>query len=329
MSAAQCRAPAATLPPARGGPRRAPRRWLRCRMMMPRRPFGQASAALRRAQAPDCQSGSASVPSGMALNQDSAPVLFDRALLRRAARRARRSGPRTFLLDRVAEDMGDRLQAVMRDFSMRPTSGRRATAARRGAGDRVASRSGIVDRRPIADDEACRSRRNRSISPSPRWPAVRQRFAGRAGADPPRAEAGRAVAGGDDRRRYADRTQAILRRGGGRMRGRRVAARRAVCRPARHRRAAAARRLRAAGHRCRSARGALRQRVCADAGSAAHGRHQHPVRAAADADPPRHDAADGGDLCRALRRSGRPHPRHLRCGLAVRLGAAREPARSR
>ena len=30
--------------------------------------------------------------------------------------------------------------------------------------------------------------------------------------------------------------------------------------------------------------------------SAAHGRDQHPGRAAADADPPRHDAADGADL---------------------------------
>ena len=52
----------------------------------------------------------------MALNQDTAPVLFDRALLRRRLDRARRVGPAAFLLDRVAEDMGDRLQAVTRDF---------------------------------------------------------------------------------------------------------------------------------------------------------------------------------------------------------------------
>ena len=35
-----------------------------------------------------------------------------------------------------------------------------------------------------------------------------------------------------------------------------------------------------------------------------------------------------GDLRRALRRSRRPHPRHLRDRLALRLGAAREPAKT-
>ena len=46
----------------------------------------------------------------------SAPILFDRALLQRRQDRARKLGPVTFLLDRVAEDMADRLQAVMRKF---------------------------------------------------------------------------------------------------------------------------------------------------------------------------------------------------------------------
>jgi SAM-dependent methyltransferase len=45
-----------------------------------------------------------------------APVLFDRALLARRQRRTLRLGPATFLLDRVAEDMADRLSAVKRDF---------------------------------------------------------------------------------------------------------------------------------------------------------------------------------------------------------------------
>jgi len=45
-----------------------------------------------------------------------APILFDRALLKQRQARARQLGPATFLLDRVAEDFGDRLQAVMRDF---------------------------------------------------------------------------------------------------------------------------------------------------------------------------------------------------------------------
>jgi SAM-dependent methyltransferase len=52
----------------------------------------------------------------MASNPTSAPVLFDRALLRARQNRARRGGPATFLLDRVAEDMADRLQAVLRVF---------------------------------------------------------------------------------------------------------------------------------------------------------------------------------------------------------------------
>jgi SAM-dependent methyltransferase len=53
----------------------------------------------------------------MASDQTAAPQLFDRALLRARMDRARRAGPATFLLDRVVEDMADRLQAVMRGFS--------------------------------------------------------------------------------------------------------------------------------------------------------------------------------------------------------------------
>src|SRR5579883_1038680 len=46
----------------------------------------------------------------------STPRLFDRALLLRRQRRAAALGPENFLLDRVAEDMNDRLAAVMRNF---------------------------------------------------------------------------------------------------------------------------------------------------------------------------------------------------------------------
>lgn len=53
----------------------------------------------------------------MAPNPTAAPRLFDRALLHARIERARRGGPATFLLDRVAEDMADRLQAVTRGFS--------------------------------------------------------------------------------------------------------------------------------------------------------------------------------------------------------------------
>ena len=53
----------------------------------------------------------------MASNPTAAPVLFDRALLRARMERARRAGPVTFLLDRVREDMEERLAAVTRNFS--------------------------------------------------------------------------------------------------------------------------------------------------------------------------------------------------------------------
>jgi len=53
----------------------------------------------------------------MASNPSTALMLFDRALLRARLNRARRGGPVTFLLDRVAEDMEERLQAVTRNFS--------------------------------------------------------------------------------------------------------------------------------------------------------------------------------------------------------------------
>jgi SAM-dependent methyltransferase len=52
----------------------------------------------------------------MALNPTTAPILFDRALLRARQDRARRGGPATFLLDRVAEETVERLQAVLREF---------------------------------------------------------------------------------------------------------------------------------------------------------------------------------------------------------------------
>ncbi len=53
----------------------------------------------------------------MASNPNAAPNLFDRALLRARQDRALRSGPATFLLERICEDMGERLHAVLRNFS--------------------------------------------------------------------------------------------------------------------------------------------------------------------------------------------------------------------
>ena len=52
----------------------------------------------------------------MVYEPTAAPVLFDRYLLRSRFDRAQRFGPATFLLDRVTEDMAERLNAVLRDF---------------------------------------------------------------------------------------------------------------------------------------------------------------------------------------------------------------------
>jgi SAM-dependent methyltransferase len=48
----------------------------------------------------------------------SIPVVFDRSLLRARRRRAKTLGPATFLLDHVAEDLADRLAAVLRRFDL-------------------------------------------------------------------------------------------------------------------------------------------------------------------------------------------------------------------
>jgi SAM-dependent methyltransferase len=53
----------------------------------------------------------------MAAKPTAAPILFDRALLRARQKRAERQGAAAFLIDRVAEDMAERLHAVLRTFS--------------------------------------------------------------------------------------------------------------------------------------------------------------------------------------------------------------------
>src|SRR5258705_10216948 len=44
------------------------------------------------------------------------PLIFDRSLLRRRRMRAAALGPSTFLIERVAEDLSDRLATVLRRF---------------------------------------------------------------------------------------------------------------------------------------------------------------------------------------------------------------------
>jgi SAM-dependent methyltransferase len=52
------------------------------------------------------------------LNMAPSPLVFDRALLRRRQARARALGFETFLIDRVASDLADRLGAVLREFDV-------------------------------------------------------------------------------------------------------------------------------------------------------------------------------------------------------------------
>jgi SAM-dependent methyltransferase len=67
-----------------------------------------------------------------------APILFDRALLRARQDRARNDGPATFLLDRVTEDMQERLRAVLRQFQNAADIGTAGDQVRNALVNRVA-----------------------------------------------------------------------------------------------------------------------------------------------------------------------------------------------
>jgi SAM-dependent methyltransferase len=59
------------------------------------------------------------------------PAIFDRKLLRLRQARARAFGPETFLVDRVAEELGERLSAVLRQFERAADVGTPTDAVRR------------------------------------------------------------------------------------------------------------------------------------------------------------------------------------------------------
>ncbi|HTC18620.1 MAG TPA: methyltransferase domain-containing protein [Stellaceae bacterium] len=93
------------------------------------------------------------------------PLIFDRVLLRARRRRATALGPATFLLDRVADDLADRLAAVLRRFDQAldlgtPGNQVRTVLARLGsvggivAMDAVLEGKGATARFVIADEEA-------------------------------------------------------------------------------------------------------------------------------------------------------------------------------
>jgi SAM-dependent methyltransferase len=74
------------------------------------------------------------------------PIIFDRALLRQRRCRAAALGPATFLLDRAADDLADRLAAVLRRFEIAVDLGTPGAAVRTAVG-----RLGSVGRIVAAD----------------------------------------------------------------------------------------------------------------------------------------------------------------------------------
>jgi SAM-dependent methyltransferase len=94
------------------------------------------------------------------------PLIFDRSLIRTRRRRAAAMGPATFLLDRVADDLSERLAAVLRRFELAldlgtPGEKVRAALARLGsvgaivAADAIAAAPGaLAPAYVVADEEA-------------------------------------------------------------------------------------------------------------------------------------------------------------------------------
>src|SRR5437763_1813458 len=87
-------------------------------------------------------------------NPNAAPVLFDRALLRARRNRALRGKPATFLLDRVAEDAAERLQAVLRQSKSAADIGTAGNQLRTRLLDRVDQLAAVdlpdIEAEPIA-----------------------------------------------------------------------------------------------------------------------------------------------------------------------------------
>ncbi len=77
------------------------------------------------------------------------PVIFDRRLLRARLARAAAIGPATFLLDSVADDIAERLSAVLRTFDIAVDLGTPTGAVRRAIAERVGTVAAVV-----ADEEA-------------------------------------------------------------------------------------------------------------------------------------------------------------------------------
>jgi SAM-dependent methyltransferase len=82
----------------------------------------------------------------------SGSTIFDRTLLRARQRRALRLGAETFLLDRVASEIAERLSAVLRQFERAADVGTPTDAVRR----TLAGKTGSIEPVGIGDDEVVR-----------------------------------------------------------------------------------------------------------------------------------------------------------------------------
>lgn len=82
----------------------------------------------------------------------SGPAIFDRTLLRARQHRAWALGAETFLLDRVAAELAERLSAVLRQFERAADIGTPGDAVQRA----LAGKVGAIERIGIADDEVMR-----------------------------------------------------------------------------------------------------------------------------------------------------------------------------
>jgi SAM-dependent methyltransferase len=82
----------------------------------------------------------------------SSPAIFDRQLLRRRLARARTLGPATFLIERVAQELGERLSVVLRQFERAADLGTPTDAVLQtlAASGKVAT---VISARNVAIDE--------------------------------------------------------------------------------------------------------------------------------------------------------------------------------
>ena len=197
------------------------------------------------------------ISTGMTPN---APALFDRALLLARQRRALELGPATFLLDRVKEDMEERLRAVLRQFADVADVWTPGAALPSGMFKAVThlnpedSGSETLPLRPESLDLAVSALAFQFVNDLPGVFAQIRR------ALKPDGLLLAAMIGGDTltELRQCFTAAEAEREGGVSPRGR------AVCRSARRRRAIAARGLCVAGHRRRPRGGALRRCFRAD-----------------------------------------------------------------